>query len=55
MPKITLEEDFFDNGYFHVTPELEIGISRFGKNKNKLHTIRLSWLIWNLWFEFTKT
>jgi len=54
MPKISLEEDFYSNGFFHVLPEFEIQISRFGHSKNKLQSIRLSWLMWNVWFEFRK-
>jgi len=52
--KLTAEEDFINNGFFHVTPELEVQISRFGSNKNKLMSIRFSWLAWSIWLEFNK-
>jgi len=53
--KLTFEEDLINNGFFHVLPEFEIQISRFettSRPKNKLMSLRFSWLLWSIWLEF---
>ncbi len=55
--KISFEEDLMNNGFFHILPELELQISRFETQKtpkNRLVSIRFSWLLWSVWFELNK-
>jgi len=55
LMKLTFEEDLINNGFFHVLPEFEIQISRFettSRPKNKLMSLRFSWLLWSIWLEF---